>query len=189
MSAVAALGAIGGAFLVSYGFSRIELICFGECEGREDDSWASLVMLVGLLTPVLALGGLAWANRPRTTPARAAVAVPAALLCGFALYRLGFADLGRWAENVSLFAMVATVAGIAVPPTSRRWWVAALGGAVVAGAFGDEPMPGILVAAIVFVLGIDLPQRPTRRLDAPCRQQPEWSDSNRGSGSQWKLAR
>ena len=140
-TAIVCLGAIAGTWSVIRGL-ELSIAFWGE--RPENESLGGGLELIGLL---LLLGPLVVA--PRLAQAthklvRGFVALPIALVAGPLLSWL-FGDRA-WADNVTLFAMIATAAAILVPPRDRRWLVGLAVGCLIAGLFGAAPMPGIGLA-------------------------------------------
>jgi hypothetical protein len=135
---------------VILGFLRwFELCFFGECSTAEEGPFGFAFLVLGLL---VTLGGAvlaAWWSDRRAVGWRAALALPSGLVAGVALYGSGLTRVGPWGENVALLSMAVTGMALVVRPRTP-WWVAgALAGAGVASLFGDVPLPGVLLGALI----------------------------------------
>lgn len=96
-------------------------------------------------------------------------------MVGLALLVVGFPDVAAWAENMTLFVMIAVAVVILVPPTRAEWIGGLVLGAVIAGAFGDVPLPGLglAVAAFSAAVAIDPNVPPRRRCRDALRPSPD----------------
>lgn len=119
-------------------------------EGRKSRPDASgLLMLAGLVVVVVgAVLAAVWSDRSGPV-IRLAAAPVAAATTGALLFQLGVTAAAPWGENLTLFGMVTAASAALVPPRTPWWAGGVVAGGAVAAAFGDVPMPGLLLAALV----------------------------------------
>jgi hypothetical protein len=131
------------------GVDRVPL--FGS---EPSDGSGEAMIFAGLATAVVGIVAAVRLGGGDHRLLRSLLAVPAGLAIGFVLFVLQVPHLGAWAENVVLFSMIGVIGGVAVPPTRTLWAAPLLGGMVVAGLFGDVPIPGLPIATVLFAIGV-----------------------------------